>query len=253
MRHALAALWIAASVVGCDSADPIPLQTQTDSAVIDAQVDVDATQTVDMMVEDAHVVDDAETQDAASADAEADAGPTYAACRTDQSAENPVDIPEPNQVTMAYGGYTTYLIWSDQLGVHQCRINPDGELSGERVTVDTPQVTPSSVSSLRVSGTTWVAYGGDSEPIHIYQAHRPGETLVRLDSVERTLVGEPLLADAGDSILVIGRTVEDQLAWQLIPNDLSDNMAFVSDSSGLGMPDSAGSADGGIYLRFRAA
>ena len=135
--------------------------------------------------------------------------------------------PNRAQVALAYAGGPVYLVWADDQGVHQCEINADGEFEGPKVLVDDRPDT-SHIQALRVGGTTWVAYGASDQPIRVFQAHRPHETLAQLSGEGRTLLGAPLLADAGQGVMVFGQTPDGYLAWQVSPQTLGVLNPFMS-------------------------
>jgi len=175
--------------------------------------------------------------------------PIRQGCLRDDNVDGAVSRPESAQVALAYGGGPLYLVWADEQGIHQCMVGEDGAFEGTRILVDDrPQATH--IVTLRAGGTTWVAYGSAGQPIRVYQAHRPRETLVQLSADGQTLLGAPLLADAGQAVMVFGTTETGSLAWQVIPTDLGNHQPFYVDPYGFPMPDSVGSTQGGVLMRF---
>lgn len=138
-------------------------------------------------------------------------------------------VPEYGEATAVFDGADIHFFWFEKSdvevqddndvgapGVYQCTLGTDGLFRGAAVPVsdDTGQVDALdgldavNVVSARVRGTPWVAYGGDTLPIRVFQAHRVSTTLTIFDGQEGRphLVGKPLVVAAGRDLMVFGRT-----------------------------------------------
>ena len=137
-------------------------------------------------------------------------------CQVLHSEDNPLDArPNTAHSTLVYDGGPVHFVWADTNGVHTCTIGPDGQFQGPRTQVDTPDYSVEFVASLRVDGVPWVAFGATDQPIRIFQAHRPQQTLVSLAAPEQTLVGKPILANATGKLMVVGQTPTGALGWHI--------------------------------------
>ena len=146
--------------------------------------------------------------------------------RTD---DDPTTVPDYGEATAVFDGVDIHFFWFEKSengvddstadgepGVYQCTLGSDGlfrgpaepvrhldgradELSGQQAV---------GVVSARVRGMPWVAYGGETLPIRVFQAHRPTDTLMVLDGAEGRphLVGAPHVVAAGRELMVFGRT-----------------------------------------------
>ncbi|MEE2787741.1 MAG: putative metal-binding motif-containing protein [Myxococcota bacterium] len=173
-------------------------------------------------------------------------------CQVIHTPETPLsEAPGVTRSTLVYGGGPAYFVWADDNGIHHCTMDERGAWSGERVLVEDTGSTITHVQSLRVAGTAWVAYGGPDMPIRLFQADRPAETLLVLGGMDETLVGRPLLAAAGNHLMVIAQNPEGVLAWSVIPADfVGRHVHYVASNFGRRAPQSAAGSQGGVLLRF---
>ncbi|MBV71911.1 MAG: hypothetical protein CMH52_11320 [Myxococcales bacterium] len=248
----------------CDTPETLPLAVEdaqtgiVDSGMMDSRVndaapdaaadaDADASQILD--AGDVSNPFDMDSADGIAVDMNSDMGVAAANCLRGETESGGYEVPAFEQVAMAYGGQMSYLVWADESGLNQCRMDHDAVFDSPRFLVES-LTGIQWVTSLRAGGTTWIAYGGSDIPIRIYQAHRPVESLMSLSNPGTTLVGQPMLAEADGQLVVVGETEDGAVSWHVLPSDLSVLGPTIVDRSGLPKPDSVATTTGGVLLRF---
>ncbi len=156
-----------------------------------------------------------------------------------------VEPPDHRLVTVVRRADETWFVWVGAEGdLLRLRVDGDGRVGPAEV-VETPGVRPERVLALDVDGYPWVAYGAEESSIVLFQVDLPRRTRQVLDGLR----GPPLLAAAGDGVLVIGRTGEGALSWQRVDNDLTIEAPYV-DGLGLPLPDAAAGVPAGVVLAY---
>lgn len=157
-----------------------------------------------------------------------------------------VDPPEIHETAITRRGDETFFVWVDADGqLVSLEVDDDARVVAGPTVVAQPAVRPERVVAREVDGYPWVAFGSAGEPVVLFQVDLPGQTRIVLDQ----LFGPPLLAQAGDGILVIAQTADGRLAWQRVTHDLQVRDRVV-DTIGLRMPDDAAAVSAGVVLYF---
>lgn len=155
-----------------------------------------------------------------------------------------VDPPDYTEVAVIRGGEASFFLWIDAAGdLLRLRVGADGR-AGAPERLESPAVRPETVVALDVGGHPWVAYGDATSPVVLFQVDLPRLTRTVLD-----VHGPPLLAAAGDGVLVIGKDPEGALSWQRVDNDLTVEAPYV-DRLGLELPDAAAGVPAGVVLGY---
>lgn len=160
-----------------------------------------------------------------------------------------VEPPTHAQAAVTRRGSETYFVWVDDAGaLVSLEVGEDGLATGDPEVIELPDVRPERVVAREVGGYPWVAYGALDAPIVVFQVDLPGLTRIELDG----LFGPPLIAAAGDGIMVFGHTADGALAWRRVTNDL-DVEPLIVDAYGLDMPDDVAGVQAGVVMLFADA
>ncbi len=158
----------------------------------------------------------------------------------------PVDPPESALVAVTRRGSDTFFVWADaEDRIVSLEVDDDARITAGPTAVALPDVRPERIVAREVGGHPWVAFGGAGRSVVLFQVDLPEQTRVVLDQLQ----GPPLLAAAGDGVLVVARTADDELAWQRVSNDLEVG-PLVVDAFELGVPEDAAAVPAGVVLLF---
>lgn len=154
-----------------------------------------------------------------------------------------VEPPSFEVVAVSRRGQDTFFAWVDAAGqLVQVSVDAAGR-QGALEVVELPIQVPTRVVAHEAEGHPWVAYGAEGAPIVVYQPDLPQVTRIELDD----LFGEPLLAPAGDGVLVFGQTEEGTVAWRRVSNELEVEPR-VADALGIEAPTDAAEVAVGVVL-----